>query len=117
MRRFDLTVLVAEDNETNQEVASGMLRKIGCRVEMVSNGRQVIDALDGRHFDLIFMDCQMPILDGYQATAEIRRKEQEKGEGIHTPIIALTAHALQGDKEKCLSAGMDDYISKPFRSA
>ncbi|MDX2453006.1 response regulator [Desulfosarcina sp.] len=116
MRRFDLTVLVAEDNETNQEVASGMLRKIGCRVEMVSNGRQAIDALDGRDFDLIFMDCQMPILDGYQATAEIRRKEQEKGEGIHTPIIALTAHALQGDKEKCLAAGMDDYISKPFRS-
>jgi CheY-like chemotaxis protein/HPt (histidine-containing phosphotransfer) domain-containing protein len=116
MRKFKLTVLVAEDNPTNQEVAFGMLRKFGCRVDLVSNGREAMNAFSKHPYDLIFMDCQMPILDGYQATADIRRQEQERGVMHPTPIIALTAHALEGDKQKCLAAGMDDYMSKPFRS-
>ncbi|WP_372683835.1 response regulator, partial [Desulfosarcina sp.] len=116
MRRFDIHVLVAEDNSTNQEVAQGMLRKLGCRVDLVSNGREALKAFSRCSYDLVFMDCQMPVLDGYQATADIRRQEENKGGLQHTPIIALTAHALEGDKQKCLAAGMDDYMNKPFRS-
>ena len=116
LRRFDLHVLVAEDNSTNQEVAQGMLRKLGCRVDLVSNGREALNAFSRYAYDLVFMDCQMPVLDGYQATADIRRQEKNKGVNQHTPIIALTAHALEGDKQKCIEAGMDDYMSKPFRS-
>jgi CheY-like chemotaxis protein/HPt (histidine-containing phosphotransfer) domain-containing protein len=116
MRRFDLHVLVAEDNSTNQEVAQGMLRKLGCRVDLVSNGREALHAFSRSAYDLVFMDCQMPVLDGYQATADIRCQEKNKGDIQHTPIIALTAHALEGDKQKCIAAGMDDYMSKPFRS-
>ena len=115
-RRFDLHVLVAEDNSTNQEVAHGMLRSMGCRVDVVSNGREALNAFSKHDYDLVFMDCQMPVLDGYQATANIRRQEKAKGRDAHTPIIALTAHALEGDKKKCLAAGMDDYMSKPFKS-
>ena len=116
MRRFDIHVLVAEDNSTNQEVAQGMLRKLGCRVDLVSNGREALRAFSRYAYDLVFMDCQMPVLDGYQATADIRSEEKNKGAVRHTPIIALTAHALEGDKQKCIAAGMDDYMSKPFRS-
>ena len=115
MRRFDLRVLVAEDNETNQDVAAGMLKKIGCRVDLASDGREALRAAGKRDYDLIFMDCQMPVLDGYEATAAIRRDEQANTANKHTPIIAVTANALEGDREKCIAAGMDDYISKPFR--
>ncbi|NOQ46005.1 MAG: response regulator [Desulfobulbaceae bacterium] len=114
-RLLDLSVLVAEDNETNQEVAVGMLKKFGCRINLVSNGKEAVDAVTEKSYDLIFMDCQMPVMDGYQATAAIRKMEEKEGLKNHTPIIALTANALEGDREKCLSAGMDDYISKPFK--
>ncbi len=111
----DLHLLVAEDNETNQEVIIGMLNKIGCTVHCVTNGREAVNRATANRYDLIFMDCQMPEMDGYQATAAIRRMEREKAVKNSVPIIALTAHALEGDKEKCLASGMNDYISKPFK--
>jgi CheY-like chemotaxis protein len=109
-------VLVAEDNPTNQDVVRGMLRKLGCRVDVVANGREAIEATMSQDYDLVFMDCQMPVLDGYQASRKIRQLEKEDQDSRHIPIIALTANALKGDKEKCLAAGMDDYRSKPFRA-
>lgn len=108
-----LNVLVVEDNAINQEVAIGMLEKIGFNADVASNGQEGFDAVANSHFDLILMDCQMPILDGYEATKAIRERESENGEG-RIPIIALTANAMIGDSEKCLAAGMDDYMSKPF---
>jgi len=114
--RFDVHVLVAEDNATNREVTEAMLKAFGCRVSLAANGREAVDAVarSGEEYDLVFMDCQMPILDGYQATAAIRGLERGKGLERRLPIVALTAHALEEDRDKCLSAGMDDYLSKPF---
>jgi two-component system, sensor histidine kinase len=113
---YDCTVLLAEDNHTNQIVAEGMLNLLGCKVDLAVNGRQAVDAVKENKYDLILMDCQMPELDGYSATGEIREFEQLI-EGSHTPIIALTAHAMSGDRERCLTAGMDDYLSKPLHQS
>jgi signal transduction histidine kinase/DNA-binding response OmpR family regulator len=109
----ELNVLVVEDNAINQEVAIGMLEKIGFNADVSSNGQEGYDAMANSEFDLILMDCQMPVLDGYEATKAIRKREIENGE-VRIPIIALTANAMIGDSEKCLAAGMDDYMSKPF---
>ncbi len=106
-------VLVAEDSTVNRKVAVRILEKLGCRVDVAVDGVKAIKKLEKRPYDLILMDCQMPEMDGYQATAEIRTRQ---GAGRDTPIIAMTAHAMQGDRERCLAAGMDDYISKPLRS-
>ncbi len=114
-KHLNMTILVVEDNETNQQVALGILRNFGCTVAIASNGRDAVDATAEHRYDLILMDCQMPVMDGYQATREIRRLEEQKKLKFRTPIIALTANALEGDKGKCLAAGMDDYISKPFK--
>jgi CheY-like chemotaxis protein/HPt (histidine-containing phosphotransfer) domain-containing protein len=107
-------VLLAEDNAINQEIATAMLEDTGYHVTAAENGRVVLSMLASSDFDVILMDCQMPEMDGFEATRELRRRENETG-GHRTPVIALTANAIGGDRERCLEAGMDDYISKPFR--
>jgi len=105
-------VLVVEDNILNQKMAVKMLEKLGCSVDVASNGLEAVDMVEKLKYDLVFMDCQMPEMDGYEATAEIRLRQMASK---HTVIIAMTADSMEGDKEKCLKAGMDDYISKPIR--
>ncbi|WP_374580870.1 response regulator [Pseudoduganella sp.] len=106
--------LLAEDNPVNVEVASAMLRGLGMEVACAANGEEALAAVRAGDYDLVLMDCMMPVMDGMAATAEIRRLEQQRGRTRATPIVAITANALQGDRERCLAAGMDDYISKPF---
>jgi two-component system sensor histidine kinase/response regulator len=108
-----LRVLVAEDNPVNQRLAVRLLEKRGHRVQVAVNGLEALRALDKDRFDLVLMDVQMPEMDGVEATAAIRQKE--KGSGLHTPIIALTANAMKGDREKYLASGMDGYLAKPIR--
>ena len=110
-----LSVLVAEDNAVNQLLATRLLEKRGHRVVMTSNGREALEALAKDRFDLVLMDVQMPGMDGLQATHSLREKEKEKRDGFHQPVIALTAHAMKGDQERCLAAGMDGYLTKPIR--
>jgi two-component system, sensor histidine kinase and response regulator len=112
--RFEAVVLVAEDNPINQQVAAAILANLGCLVDLVSDGRQALEALSDRHYDLVLMDCQMPEMDGYAASRAIRAGEASSESAAHIPIIALTANAMNGDRELCLAAGMDDYLPKPF---
>jgi CheY-like chemotaxis protein len=105
--------LVAEDNLVNRAVATGILRKQGHVLVHAANGREAVEAVTRGTFDLVFMDVQMPEMDGFEATRRIR--ELEEATGGHTPIVAMTAHAMAGDRERCLAAGMDDYVSKPLR--
>jgi PAS domain S-box-containing protein len=107
---FQARVLVAEDNPINQKVATRMLERLGCRVDVVATGSEALRMLETFPYDVVFMDCNMPEVDGFDAAAEVRLRE---GAGRRLPIVAMTAYAMQGDRERCLAAGMDDYISKP----
>jgi two-component system sensor histidine kinase/response regulator len=110
-----LAVLLAEDNVVNQKLATRLLEKMGHRVTLAANGEEAVRAHARGAFDLILMDVQMPEMNGFEATARIREREQITGD--HVPIVALTAHAIQGDRERCLAAGMDDYLSKPLNAS
>ncbi len=110
--RQKINILLAEDNMINRKVAVRLLEKMGFNVDTAENGRKALDALEASEYDVVLMDVQMPEMDGFEATAEIRNAEKEKGG--HLPIIAMTAHAMKGDRERCLEGGMDDYVSKPI---
>ena len=110
-QRQRIQILLAEDNPVNRKLATTLLNKAGYPVDSVETGIQVIDALQHKHYDLILMDVQMPEMDGFEATRRIRQSESD---GQHTPIIAMTAHAMKGDRDRCLEAGMDDYLPKPL---
>jgi signal transduction histidine kinase/DNA-binding response OmpR family regulator len=110
-----LRILVVEDNAVNQRISVALLTRRGLQSEVAANGQEALDALERFRFDLVLMDCQMPVMDGYEAARRIR--ERERGTGEHIPIIAMTANAMGGDREKCLEAGMDDYVAKPVVSA
>ncbi len=107
-----LKVLVVDDNIINQKVAAKMLERLACSVDVVSDGQQAVDAVKRQPYDLVLMDVQMPVMDGLDATKNIRTME---GELRHTIIIAVTANAIQGDRERCLASGMDDYLPKPIK--
>jgi CheY-like chemotaxis protein len=108
-------VLVAEDNPVNQRIAQQMLRKRKLEVTLADDGRQAVSAFEAARFDLVLMDVQMPEMNGFDAVAAIRALEHAQGRP-HTPIVAVTAHAMHGDRERCLEAGMDAYLSKPIRT-
>src|SRR5439155_21733542 len=121
---FDARVLVVEDNAVNQDVATGLLKNMGCTVMTASNGRRAVQLFVQERFDLILMDCEMPVMDGFDATKRIRDIERAMS-GLrdgdvsrsHTPIVALTAHALAEVRERCLKAEMDDFLVKPYDEA
>jgi len=109
-----LRILVAEDSPVNHKLVVRLLEKWGHTVVVAHDGREALAALDEQRFDVVLMDIQMPEMDGFEATAAIRA--QEETTGPHVPIIAMTAHAMQGDRERCLEAGMDGYVTKPIRA-
>lgn len=109
---FNARILIVDDYVDNQELLKSILEKMECEVDVAEDGQEALQMFLESEYDAIFMDIQMPVMDGFETTRKIR--EAEKG-GSHVPIIALTANALEGDKEKCLEAGMDDYLAKPFR--
>ncbi|NJL02961.1 MAG: response regulator [Spirulinaceae cyanobacterium SM2_1_0] len=107
-------ILVAEDDPNNSEVLLELLSSLGYEADFVGNGQQVMEQLAALHYNLVLMDCQMPVMDGYEATRRIREREA-RSQQPGTPIVGVTAHAMIGDREKCLAAGMDDYLSKPIQ--
>lgn len=112
IKKFNLHVLAVDDYLINLELTKEMLEMMGCEVDTAENGQEALELYHQNKYDLIFLDVQMPGLDGLQVTREIRKNEKEEK---HVPIVALTANALQGDEEKCLEAGMNGYLSKPIK--
>ena len=112
VQRTCARVLLAEDNVVNQKIAVMMLKSIGCEVDVAANGKEAMQMLDAASYDIVFMDCEMPEMDGFEATAAVRRRPDAKRE---IPIVAVTAKAIQGDRERCLEAGMNDYMTKPVK--
>lgn len=108
-------ILLAEDNSINQLYVAELMKLSGCAYDVVANGREAVAAVLRRHYDLVLMDCQMPEMDGFEATRRIRQLESDGTLVRHIPILALTANAVKGDRERCLAAGMDDYLSKPMQ--
>ena len=109
-----MILLIAEDNPNNQKLAVMQVRKLGYQAEAVADGHEALAAMETGRYALVLMDCQMPRMDGFSATVAIRQRELP---GQHVPIIAMTANAMEGDRERCLAAGMDDYVAKPVRLA
>jgi CheY-like chemotaxis protein len=107
-------VLLVEDNAVNQRIGAALLSRAGFKCEIANDGREALSALERMPFDLVLMDCQMPVMDGYTATAELRDRERRTGD--HIPVIAMTANVMDGDRERCLASGMDDYVAKPVVS-
>jgi CheY-like chemotaxis protein len=107
-------LLLVEDNPVNREVAINMLETLRCTVAVAVNGQQAVEKIKEQDFDLVLMDCEMPVMDGYETTEAIRKWESEKADSRRTPIVALTAHALAEDRQRCLAVGMDDYLTKPY---
>jgi len=112
-RTADLEVLLVEDNPVNLQVGLGMLHSLGCTAYTALNGREALEILDRQRFDIVLMDCQMPEMDGLEATRRQRLREKQDNSNS-VPIVALTANAVTGDRQRCLDAGMDDYLAKPF---
>jgi CheY-like chemotaxis protein len=108
--QFSADVLVVEDNMVNQKVAVALLKRLGVRADVASDGREAVERVQSRSYDLVLMDCQMPIMNGYDATAEIRRRG---GAAAHVPIVAMTADVIDDSKERALQAGMNDFVAKP----
>ena len=113
-RKASVRILVAEDNLVNREVVVAVLTRAGYNCDCVGTGREVVERVTEGRYDLVLMDCMMPEMDGYEATSVIRAREAERGDGVRLPIVALTANAMKGDRERCLAAGMDDYVAKPL---
>lgn len=114
MKMCKSNVLLVEDNPVNQEVGRTMMEAFGCRVDVASNGSEALDRMESSRYDIVFMDCQMPVMDGLEASRLIRQREKQQGRP-RAAIVALTAHVADQDRSRCLEAGMDDYLGKPFR--
>jgi CheY-like chemotaxis protein len=114
MKMHNSNVLLVDDNPVNQEVGRTMMQAFGCRVDVASGGHEVLDRMESTRYDIVFMDCQMPVMDGLETTRLIRQREKQQGRPRAT-IVALTAHSADEDRSRCLEAGMDDYLGKPFR--
>jgi CheY-like chemotaxis protein len=114
MKMYNCNVLLAEDNPVNQHVGRIMMEAFGCRVDVASNGSEVLERMESTRYDIVFMDCEMPVMDGLEATRLIREKEKQQRKPMAT-IVALTAHGADKDRSRCFEAGMNDYLGKPFR--
>jgi CheY-like chemotaxis protein len=113
LQEKNILILLVEDNEVNRKLVTMQLSKLNIKLSLASNGEEAVDKFSKQEYSLILMDCQMPVMDGFETTKQIRAIEKEKGS--HIPIIAMTANSMEGDREKCIESGMDDYISKPVR--